>query len=123
MGASPIGVPSANAGDMAGAKAKLRAIYQQLQDISRAFPLGSEDAKSMLSIMQTMNKLAPPSAEVPGVTATAAQSMNNAAQKQAAQAMLSTLAPPGASAGGGGGPAGPGMPPTPAMPPSLAAGV
>lgn len=121
MGASPIGVPSGNAGSIANAKSQLRAAYDIIAKTIGAFPMGSDDAKAVAQLLQSLNRLAPPSAEVPGVQQTTAAGLNADAQKNAMLQMLRQAAPAGASAGGGGAPGGPGGPPSPAMPSSLAA--
>src|SRR5260370_11728021 len=119
MGSSPMAVPTGNAGSMAHAKSQLRAAYEIFIKALPAFTVGCDDHKQLLSVMTTLNKLAPASAEVPGVQQTTAAGLNADAQKSAAMAMLKPpVAPAGASAGGGGAPPGP---PSPAMPPSLAA--
>src|SRR5262249_56726072 len=93
LGAGPMAVPSANAGAMANAKSQLRLAYDIMQKALSSFPMGTDDHKSLLSIMQTMNKIAPASAEVPGVQATTAATLNQGAQKNAMMDMIKSLAP------------------------------
>jgi len=117
MGASPGGVPSANSGAMANAKSQIRGIYNVFVEALKSFPMGSDDHKALLNIMNSINKLAPPTAEVPGQQATTMAGLAQQAQQSAALASLGGASSAGGSAGGGGAMGGP---PTPAMPPSLA---
>jgi len=114
-------VPTGNAGAMANAKSQIREAYKIFVKALESLPVGSDDHKAVLNIMQSINKIAPAGAEVPGVQQQTASQLNADAQKNALMQMLKpSAAPAGASAGGAGG-ASPGMPPSPAMPPSLAA--
>jgi hypothetical protein len=122
MGSAPTAVPTGNAGQMAGALAKVREALRILEKTLPDLQHGSEPYNKVLQTIQSLSKVAPASAEIPGVQKSAAQGLMQDAQKTGMMDMLNrSMSPAGASAGAGGAPPGGGRPPAPAMPPSLAA--
>jgi hypothetical protein len=121
MGAAPTAAPTGNAGAMASALSNISNAVRMLEKELSNLPHGSDQYKAVLSSIQSLGKIAPPSAQIPGVQRSAAQSAMQDAQKNGMMDMLSrSSSPAGASAGAGGAPP-PSGPPAPAMPPSLGA--
>lgn len=110
MGASPISVPSASHGAAAGAMSKVREAIKILQAALPELPIGSEPHKKIMSAIQSISGVVPPSAEVPGVQQTALRDLQQNAGKNAMlQQVMGSLG--GANAGGGGAGAPPPGPP------------
>jgi hypothetical protein len=122
MGAAPSAVPTGNAGEMAAGLARLASIRKQAEELISKFQHGTEPYKVTLQIINSLSKIAPPSADIAGVQKADAQSQLAQMQKSGMQDMLQrNLSPGGGSAGGGAPSAGGPGPPAPAMPPALAA--
>lgn len=103
MGSSPVSVPSGSPGSSAGAMAKVREAINIMQAALPNFPAGSEPHTKILAAIQSISKVVPPSAEVPGVQQTALRDMQqNAGQNAMLKQVMSSLG--GANAGGGGQP-------------------
>ena len=106
MGSSPISVPTGSPGTNAGAMAKVREAVNILQQALPDFPAGSEPHSKILSAIQSISKVVPPSAEVPGVQQTALRDLQqNAGQNAMLKQVMSSLG--GGNAGGGGAAAAP----------------
>ena len=106
MGSSPISVPTGSPGTNAGAMAKVREAVNILQQALPDFPAGSEPHPKILSAIQSISKVVPPSAEVPGVQQTALRDLQqNAGQNAMLKQVMSSLG--GGNAGGGGAAAAP----------------
>ena len=87
--ADPASAPTENAGQAADSMSKVRTAVQMLETALPGLPLGSDPHKAVLSAVQSLSKVVPPSAEVPGVQMTQLAGL----QKQAQQsAMLQQLA-------------------------------
>ena len=111
MGSSPISVPSGSPGSQAGAMSKVREAINILQAALPEFPAGSEPHSKILSSIQSISKVIPPSSEVPGVQQTALRDLQGNAQKSAMlQQVMQSLGGAGAGPGGGGAAPPPGMP-------------
>src|SRR6266404_4053904 len=123
MGSAPMAVPTGNPGQAASGLSQVREAIKILEKALPGFGQGSQHYSTLLSAMQSLNKMVPPSAEVPGLQATTAQGLMQDANKNAAMAALKSAgSPAGAGAGAppGGGPS-PMAGAASAMPPSLAA--
>lgn len=113
--------PSPNPGLMADSLSKIGTAVQMLQTALPGLPVGDEAQKAVLDAITKLSKIAPASAQVPGVQATQLRGLGQQAQEGAMlQSLLRMLqAPPSGAppAGGGGGPPmGPGLPPRPSLP-------
>ena len=112
MGSAPISTPSASPGSSAGALSKVREAIKILQAALPELPIGSEPHKKIMSAIQSISNVVPPSAEVPGVQQTALRDLQQNAGKNAMlQQVIGSLG--GANAGGGAGAGG-----TPPVPPA-----
>ena len=97
-------------------------LRKQAEELISKFQHGTEPYKVTLQIINSLSKIAPPSADIAGVQKADAQSQLAQMQKSGMQDMLQrNLSPGGGSAGGGAPSAGGPGPPAPAMPPALAA--
>ena len=109
MGSGPISVPTGSPGATAGAMAKVREAINILQTALPNFPAGSDPHSKLLAAIQSISKVVPPSAEVPGVQQTALRDLQqNAGQNAMLKQVMSSLG--GGNAGGGGAPAAGGAP-------------
>jgi hypothetical protein len=118
MGASPLGVPSANPGSQAASISQMREAIKILEKALPGLQLGSEPHTATLNAIKALARHASPSSEIPGVQQTELRNLQASAGKDAAlqqlmRSMGSTGGPagqaPGAPAGGTG------MTPPPAM--------
>src|SRR5579864_7799899 len=83
MGSSPISVPSASPGAAAGAMSKVREAIKILQQALPQLPIGSEPHSKVMAAIQSISKVVPPSAEVPGVQQTALRDLARGGQQNA----------------------------------------
>lgn len=103
--------PSPNPGLMADSLSKIGTAVQMLQTALPGLPVGDEVQKAVLDAITKLSKVAPMSAQVPGVQATQLRGLGQQAQEGAMlQSLLRALQ------GGGGGAPPPGAG---ALPPSL----
>ena len=104
IGSSPVSVPSGSPGANAGGLAEVREAIKLLQVALPKLPVGSEPHKALLSSIQGLSKVVPPSAEVPGVQQTALRDLQQNAGKNAMlQQVMSSLGGANQGAGGGAG--------------------
>lgn len=99
MGASPVSAPSGSPGKTANAVAQIR---EALKILSMQLPNlepGSDEYRGVYEAIGKLNKVAPPSAEVPGVQRTA---LRDLAQKAQQDSMMQSLMRNMGGAGGGG---------------------
>jgi hypothetical protein len=81
--------------------AKVREAINILQAALPNFPAGSDPHSKILAAVQSISKVVPPSAEVPGVQQTALRDLQqNAGQNAMLKQVMSSLG--GGNAGGGG---------------------
>lgn len=83
MGASPVSVPSGNPGSAASALAQVREAYKLLEQSLPTLPTGSEPHKAVLSTLNSLAKIVPASAEVPGVQQTQLRNLQQSAGQNA----------------------------------------
>ncbi len=120
--------PTPNPGLMADSFSKIGTAVQMLQNALPGLPVGDEAQKAVLDAITKLSKIAPASAQVPGVQTTQLRGLEKQAQEGA---MLQALLRAMQSGGGGGGAPTPGgapggampMPaPRPSLPPPVGAG-
>ncbi len=97
--------PSPNPGDMAQGLTMVGTATQMLQQALQFFPVGDEMQKTVLDTVQKLSKMAPASAQVPGVQATQLSGLGQQAEQTAMlqalqRAMGSQAAPPSPDMGG-----------------------
>lgn len=107
MGASPLGVPSGNPGQTANAMSQIRQAVDLMQKALPSLSVGSDPHRSVLSAIQSISKVVPPSAEIPGVQQTQLRDLQQRAQQGAMmqalmRAMNSGQGPAGGAAPGAG---------------------
>lgn len=96
--------PSPNPGAMADSLSKVGIATQILQEALPGLPMGDEIHKTVLDTITKLSKVAPPSAQVPGVQATQLSGLQKQAQQSAMlQALTRALNVPGGGGGAGGG--------------------
>lgn len=113
--------PSPNPGLMADSLSKIGTAVQMLQTALPGLPVGDEAQKAVLDAITKLSKIAPASAQVPGVQATQLRGLGQQAQEGAMLQSLLRMLGASPSAGGGappaaGAPMGPGLPPRPSLP-------
>lgn len=113
--------PSPNPGLMADSLSKIGTAVQMLQTALPGLPVGDEVQKAVLDAITKLSKIAPASAQVPGVQATQLRGLGQQAQEGAMlQSLMRALQAPQSGAGAppaAGAPMGPGLPPRPSLPP------
>lgn len=115
--------PSPNPGMMADSLSKIGTAVQMLQTALPGLPVGDEVQKAVLDAITKLSKIAPASAQVPGVQATQLRGLGQQAQEGAMlQALMRALQAP--SSGGGAAPGGappmrPPLPPGGGAPPPM----
>jgi len=75
--------PTPNPGDMAQGMTMVGSAVQMLQQALQFFPIGDDMQKAVIDSIQKLSKMAPPSAQVPGVQATNLTGLTEQAQKNA----------------------------------------
>jgi hypothetical protein len=120
MGASPLGVPSANPGNEARAISQLATAVKMIQEALPDLQVGSEPHTAALNAIKSLSRHAAPSAEVPGNQQVQLRQLMAGAGRDAALQQLMRSQGAGTAASGmpGGAPPGaaPGAPPGPAAP-------
>lgn len=79
--ADPASAPTPDAGIQADSLSKVREGVKLLEMALPGLQLGSDPHKAVLSAIQTVSKVVPPSNEVPGVQMTALSGLQEQAQK------------------------------------------
>lgn len=93
--------PTADPGSMANSISQIGAAVQMLTQALQGLPMGDDTQKAVIDAIQKLSKIAPPSAQVPGVQVTQLQGLAQAAQQdQMMQAVLRSLANAHAAPGG-----------------------
>lgn len=87
--ADPASAPTPDAGLAADSMSKVRTAVQMLEVALPGLPLGSDPHKAVLSAVQSLSKVVPPSNEVPGVQMTQLAGLQQKAQQSG---MLQQLA-------------------------------
>jgi len=96
MGAAPVGVPTGSPGQQADSLAKIREALKILTAELPKLEAGSEPYKAVYDSIGKLSKVAPPSAEVPGVQQSALRGLQQQAmQSSQMQALMRSM-------GGGG---------------------
>lgn len=102
MGSSPLSVPTGSPGAAAGAMAKVREAINILNMAISELPIGTDPHKAVMSAVQGLTKVVPPSADVPGVQQTALRDLQaNAGKSAMMQKLMASLGAGGAQPGGG----------------------
>lgn len=84
----PASPPTPNPGIMANSLSMVGNAVQMLQKALQDIPIGSEEQKAVIDSIQKLSKIAPPSAQVPGVQA---NNLRGLEQEATEGAMLSAL--------------------------------
>lgn len=93
--------PTPDPGLMANSISQVGAAVQMLQQALQGLPIGDETQKAVIDAIQKLSKLAPTSAQVPGVQVTQLQGL---AQKAQQDSMMQALLRAMATGGQGGAP-------------------
>jgi hypothetical protein len=105
MGSSPLGAPSGNPGQQANAMSQVRQAIDMLQKALPSLPVGSDPHKSVLSAIQSISKVVPPTSEIPGVQQAGLRDMQQQAQQSGMmQALMRAMGQSAGSPAGGGAP-------------------
>lgn len=108
--------PTPNAGAMADSISKVGIAVQMLQEALPGLPIGDEMQKTVLDAITKLSKMAPPSAQVPGVQATQLSGLQDQAKNSAMlQALSRAIGAAGPAPGGAPPSPGPGMDAGPMM--------
>jgi len=99
MGAAPVGVPSGSPGKSANALARVREALKILNSELPNLEPGSDPYKAVYEAIGKLSKVAPPSAEVPGVQKTALRGLGQEAQQSSMMQALMRSMGGGAGAG------------------------